>query len=72
MSVLNYDLKWNYNKNLTRYYNGCNYLEQHPDEFEKYIEELKAIKENLEILISEIMEDEEVNESEMLGGFKLE
>lgn len=76
MSVLNkkaiYDLKWNYNHSLNRYYNGCNYLQEHPDEFDKYIEELTSIKENLEILISEIMEQQEVTENEILGGFALE
>lgn len=76
MSVLNkkamYDLKWNYNYNLRRYYNGCNYLEKHPEEFDKYIDELNGIKENLEILINEIMKQENVNEKEILGGFVVE
>ena len=76
MSVLDkkamYNLKWNYNSILRRYYNGCNYLEEHPEEFDKYIEELNGIKENLEILINEIMGQQKVNENEILGGFALE
>lgn len=76
MPVLNekaiYDLKWNYNHYLNRYYNGCNYLQEHPNEFDKYIKELTNIKENLEVLISEIMEQQEVIEDEILGGFALE
>lgn len=67
-----YDLKWNYNYNLNRYYNGCNYLENNPEKFDKYIEELTSIKENLEILVSEIMKQQEVTEDEILGGFALE
>lgn len=76
MSVLNekamYDLKWNYNHSLNRYYNGCNYLQEHPDKFDKYIEELTGIKENLEILISEIEKEQAVTAEEKLGGFALE
>lgn len=75
MSILTekamYDLKWNYNNNLRRYYNGCNYLEEHPNEFEQYIDELMRIKENLEILLSEIEEEQKVTGQEILGGFEL-
>ena len=29
-------LKKEYNHNLNRYYNGCNYLSEHPEDFDKY------------------------------------
>lgn len=76
MSVLNrkqiHELKWNYNYNLNRYYNGCNYIEQNKQDTDKYLAELLSIKEKLEILLTEIMENERVSEEEILNGFKLE
>lgn len=76
MSILNkkelHELKWNYNHNLNRYYNGCNYIEQNKQDTDKYLAELLSIKENLEIILTEIMENEKVSEEEILNGFKLE
>lgn len=76
MPILNkkelYELKWNYNHNLNRYYNGCNYIEQNKQDTDKYLAELLSIKENLEIILTEIMENEKVSEEEILNGFKLE
>lgn len=76
MPILNkkelHELKWNYNHNLNRYYNGCNYIEQNKQYTDKYLGELLSIKENLEILLTEIMENEKVSEEEILNGFKLE
>ena len=50
MSVLNekaiYELKWNYNNNLIRFYNGCKYLEKNRDKIDKYINEILDIKKN--------------------------
>lgn len=75
MPVLNekaiYDLKWHYNHNLNRYYNGCNYLEKNPEKFDKYIGELKEIEGTLEILLTEIEKQQKVTESERLDGFIL-
>lgn len=76
MPILNkkelHELKWNYNHNLNRYYNGCNYIEQNKQDTDKYLAELLSIKENLEILLTEIMKNEKVSEEEILNGFKLE
>lgn len=75
MPILNkkelYELKWNYNHNLNRYYNGCNYIEQNKQDTDKYLAELLSIKENLEIILTEIMENEKVSEEEILNGFEL-
>lgn len=76
MSVLSkkaiYALKWNYNHNLNRYYNGCNYIEQNREDTNKFLPELLSIQENLEILLNEIMKYEDVTEREILNGFNLE
>lgn len=76
MSVLSkkeiHELKWNYNYNLNRYYNGCNYIEQNKQYTDKYLPELLSIKENLEVILTEIMENEDVSEEEILNGFKFE
>lgn len=69
MSVLK-DLKWNYNKNLTRYYNGCNYLILHNDEIDKWLPSLLEILEDMNILLEEIRKEIEVSDSEILNGFK--
>ena len=37
--------KMKYNYFLNRYYNGCNYVEAHPDEFNKYIDKIEEFKE---------------------------
>lgn len=76
MPILNkkelHELKWNYNHNLNRYYNGCNYIEQNKQDTDKYLAELLSIKEDLEIILTEIMKNEKVSEEEILNGFKLE
>lgn len=45
--------KQDYNKLLKRYYNGCDYLESHPDEFEKYQTELLKIINGLDKILIE-------------------
>jgi len=67
-----YELKWNYNYNLNRYYNGCNYIEEHINEADKYLPELMSIKENIEILLDEIMKHQQVSENEILNGFDIQ
>ena len=63
--------KSEYNYILNRYYNGINYLEKHPDEFDKYIEKIMEFKNRLEKLIAQIEEVEKVKADEILGGFKI-
>lgn len=43
--------KEEYNYCLTRYYKGCAYLEEHPEEHDKYIGELLKILDELNRLI---------------------
>lgn len=63
--------KMKYNYILNRYYNGCNYIEAHPNEFDKYINKIMEFKMQLDNLLSEIQTNQEVSEDEILGGFKV-
>lgn len=61
----------NYNYILNRYYNGCNYIEAHPDEFDKYIDKVMDFKRKLEEIITEIEKEQVVAQNEVLGGFEI-
>lgn len=63
--------KMEYNHILNRYYNGCNYIEAHPDEFDKYFDKVMEFKGQLDKLLTEIQTKQEVSEEEVLGGFKI-
>ncbi len=65
------ELKMKYNYILNRYYNGCNYIEAHPEEFDKYIDKVMMFKKELEEILSKIQEEEKTTESEILGGFNI-
>lgn len=65
------ELKNEYNYILNRYYNGCNYVEAHPEEFEKYIDKIMEFKSKLDSLIMQIEKEEKIDESQILGGFKI-
>lgn len=60
------NLKQTYNKLLQRYYNGCNYIEEHIEEADKYLPKV------LELLnkINKILERIPATEEEILNGFK--
>lgn len=65
-------LKKEYNYNLNRYYNGCNYLSEHPEDFDKYIGSLTQIKDNVENLLNQIIDNKvKVTTKEILEGFSL-
>lgn len=66
------ELKKQYNKNLNRYYNADKYLQKNINEVEYYIDETIKIKENIEMLLNEILKIQEVKTNEILGGFKIE
>ena len=66
------NLKWDYNQNLERYYRGCEYLEQHRDEIDKYLPELNKISNNLNLILEQIMKYEHVTDDEIINGFTLE
>ena len=64
-------LKQEYNHNLTRYYNGCKYCEEHRDEIDKWLPELLKIQDKISELLEEIMKQQEVSRKEILKGFEL-
>ena len=65
------ELKMKYNYILNRYYNGCNYIEAHPDEFEDYINIVMGFKGQLEELLAKIESIQLVSEDDILGVFKI-
>ena len=60
-----------YNHNLARYYKGCNYLIEHPEQTEKWFNLLQSILEDMNIYLEEIAREQELNDDEVLNGFKL-
>ena len=64
-------IKQKYNYILNRYYNGCNYVEAYPEEFNKYIDKVMQFKTELEKLIKIIEKKQRISEEEILGGFKI-
>ena len=60
-----------YNYNLNRLYNGCNYVDEHPEQCDKYIDEIFKIYRKANEIIEKIMKYQEVSPDETLGGFKI-
>lgn len=59
--------KQEYNNLLKRYYNGCKYLSENPQEIEKFLPELLKILENINIIIDE----KDITDSNIISnGFK--
>lgn len=58
--------KEEYNYWLKRYYNGIKFLNENPESYEKYIENLLKIREELDKIISE----SNMTSDEILNGFK--
>lgn len=65
------ELKMEYNYNLNRLYNGCNYVDEHPEQCDKYIDEIFKIYKKANEIIEKIMKYQEVSPDETLGGFKI-
>lgn len=59
--------KLDYNKLLTRYYKGCDYIEKHPDEFNELINPLNNILEKMNDILKE---HPEATLEEVEYGFK--
>lgn len=59
-------LKELYNKTLQRYYNGCNYIEEHIQEADKYLPEILKLLDTLNQILKRIPATEE----EILNGFE--
>ena len=66
-----YQLKWEYNNTLNRYYNGCNYIEEHIEDESKYLPAVLDLLNKINILLKKIQEKQTVTEEEILGGFEL-
>lgn len=64
-------LKMEYNFNLNRLYNGCNYVDEHPDECDKYIDEIFKIYKKVNEIIEKIAKYQQVTSDETLGGFEI-
>lgn len=59
-------LKELYNKTLQRYYNGCNYIEKHTEEVDKYLPAIEELLNKLNLIIKRMPE---ITEKEILNGF---
>lgn len=55
-----------YNTTLQRYYNGCNYIEEHIEKVDKYLPNVMKLLDTLNQILKRIPATEE----EILNGFK--
>lgn len=62
------ELKQKYNKILQRYYNGCNYIEEHTEEADKYLPALQDLLNKINKILEKIPN---ATENEILNGFKI-
>lgn len=62
------ELKRAYNKVLTRFYNGCNYIEEHPEETEKYYHKVLELHNTIDKILEKLPN---ATEEEILNGFKV-
>ena len=56
-----------YNKILQRYYNGCNYIEEHLEETDKYLPKVLELLDKLNKILEKIPN---ATKEEILNGFK--
>lgn len=61
------EYKQEYNKLLKRYYNGCEYLKNNPNEFDFYFDGLLKI---LDKLVEIVGNHTEMTNEEILNGFE--
>ena len=61
------NLKEIYNITLKRYYDGCDYLFQHSEEWDKYLKVVMELLKKINLIISKIPN---MTQEEILNGFK--
>ncbi len=61
-------LKKEYNTTLQRYYNGCNYIDEHLEEMDKYLPVVQELLNKLNKILEKILK---VTEEEIINGFKI-
>lgn len=61
------NLKQEYNKTLIRYYNGCNYIETHLDQCDRYLPEVLKLLNRMNHILEQIPR---AKEEEILNGFE--
>ena len=66
------ELKMNYNFNLNRLYKECNYLDEHPEDCDKYLNELFKVYNKVDVIIRQIEKYQKVTSDEVLGGFTID
>lgn len=56
------DIKEKYNKLLVRYYNGCDYLQKHPEQWDKYYPVLEKILDEMNriLVLLKITDEEQI------------
>ena len=59
------ELKMDYNFNLNRLYNGCNYLDEHPEDCDKYLNELFKVYNKVDVIIRQIEKYQKVTSDEV-------
>lgn len=64
-------LKQDYNYNLNRYYNGCEYCKKEFENWDRYMPEVINILDCMNYILAEIEANEQVSENEKLGGFDI-
>lgn len=62
------ELKRKYNATLKRYYNGCNYITEHPNEWDKYIGAIQSLLDQINKILVQIPN---ATDEEILEGFKI-
>lgn len=63
--------KENHNFLLKRYLNGCDYIEKHKNQTEKWLPELLNVLDNINTNLAELMKLTEVTDKEILEGFNI-
>lgn len=68
-----FDLKWNYNYYLSRFFKGYYYITNNPEEAEKWKPTFKEIVEDMTLMLDELRKNGvEVTDRDVLLGFRMD